>query len=232
MIALLLALDLAGTLKTVKQDGPVALPEQAQQEVVSMLPAPRKGEECPEPAKVSPEAQGLKDRGDGALLVVSVVSCKGGRLFAFSPGAPVRVARLADVAETETLHSLKSLSLRGGKREGDLAIELSATHTVTELRLFARRDPGFGFSDSGTLRDFAALRECAAGNEEGSGWSSYVRSEKDRLAVLRVDGSCGGGPWQASCVLYRAEQDALGRAGVCALPAKLDAKSLKAAGWK
>jgi hypothetical protein len=231
-LALLLAADLAGTLKSVKQDGPVALPEETQKEIVSMLPAPRKGEECPEPSKVLPEAQALKDRGDGALLVVSVVSCKGGRLFAFAPGAPIRIARLGDVSEAETLRSLKALSLGGVRRESDLAIELSAPPTTTELRLFASRATGFGFSDSGTLRDYAAVRECAAGNAEGSGWSSYIRSEKDRLAVLRIDGSCGGGPWQASCVLYRAERDALSRNGVCSLPAKLDAKSLKASGWK
>jgi hypothetical protein len=231
-LALLLAADLAGTIRSVRQDGPVAFPDGAQQEVISMLPAPRKGEECPEPARVSPDAQGLRDRGDGPLLIVSVSTCKGGRLFAFAPGAPLRIARLADVTEGETLRSVRALSIRGGKRENDFALEVSATPTSTELRLFARRDTGFGFSDSGTLREYAAMRECSAGGEEGSGWVSYVRSEKDRLAVLRIDGSCGGGPWQASCVLYRAEQDALSRSGVCLLPGKLDPRSLKASGWK
>jgi hypothetical protein len=231
-LALLLAADLGSTVKSIKQDGPVALSEEAQREIVSLLPASRKGEQCPEPAKVSPEAQGLKDRGDGTLLVVAVASCKGGRLFAISPGSPIRIARLADLSEGETLRSIKALSLAGGRRESDLALELSATHTTTELRLFARRDTGFGFSDSGTLREYAAVRECSQGGEEGSGWNSYLRSEKDRLAVLRIDGSCGSGPWQASCVLYRAERDQLSKSGVCALPQKLEAKSLKASGWK
>ena len=197
-----------------------------------MLPAPRKGEECPEPAKVSPDAQGLKDRGDGPLLIVSVSTCKGGRLYAFAPGAPLRIARLADVTEAETLRSVRALSIRGGKRESDFAVELTATPTTTELRLFASRGTGFGFADSGTLREYAAVRECTAGGEEGSGWTSHIRSEKDRLAVLRIDASCGGGPWQASCMLYRAEQDTLSHAGVCLLPPKLDAKSLKTSGWK
>ena len=112
-LALLLAADLAGTIRSIKQDGPVAFPDEAQQEVISMMPAPRKGEECPEPAKVSPDAQGLKDRGDGPLLVVSVNTCKGGRLYAFSPGSPLRIARLADVTESETLHSVRALASPG-----------------------------------------------------------------------------------------------------------------------
>jgi hypothetical protein len=240
-LALLLAAEAAGAqpgaalqaaLRSVRQDGAVTLSEGAQSDLVALLPPARKGEECPEPAKVATEAAGLKDRGDGAVIVAEVTSCKGGRVFALSTGQPFRVARLLDAGQAEEVRGLKAISLGGGKRENDLALELLATPTTSELRLFSRSPAGFSFADAGTLKEFNALRECATGGEEGSGWSSWVRTEQDHLAVLRVDGTCSGGAWQASCLLYRFDQGTLARSGTCNLPPRLDPKSLKASGWK
>jgi hypothetical protein len=237
-LALLLAAEAAApgaalqaALKAVRQDGKVNLSEAAQAEVAALLPAPRRGEECPEPAKVATEADALKDRGDGAILVAEVTTCRGGRVLALSTGQPPRVARLLD-SQTEEVRGVKALSLGGGKRENDLALELLTSPTTSELRLFRHGDSGFGFTDAGSLKEFNALRECAQGNEEGSGWVSWLRTEGDRLAVLRVDGTCSGGAWQALCTLYKFDQGEMARAGHCNLPAKLDTKALKSSGWK
>jgi len=241
MIALLLLLAaeaaappsaLEAALKSVKQDGPLQLAPAAQQEIVALLPPARKGEECPEAALVATQAEALKDRGDGAIAIVEVTTCKGGRVFAVSTGQPARIARLLDYQQAEEVRSAKALNLGGGNRERDLGLELQASPTLSEMRLFLRSPSGFSFADAGQLKEFAALRECASGADEGSGWISYLRTEKEKLAVLRLDDSCAGGIWQASCLLYRFDQGALTRAGVCGLPPKLDARSLKVAGWK
>jgi hypothetical protein len=141
------------------------------------------------------------------------------------------VARLLD-SQAEEVRGVKALTLGGGKRENDLALELLSTPTTSELRLFRHGASGFAFSESGALKEYSALRECGSSSEEGSGWTSWLRTEQDRLAVLRVDGTCSGGVWQALCVLYRFEQGALVRNGHCNLPPKLDAKALRAGGWK
>ena len=221
---------LSAALRAVQKDGPIALAPEVQADLVALLPAARRGEECPGKAKLSGEAQALKDRGDGAVLVAALDTCKGARVFAFAPGAPTRVARLLD--EAGAVRSLKALNLRGGKHEDDLGLELATSPTSSELRLFNHRGAGFAFSEAGALRDFASVRECAAGTGEGSGWSSFVRVGKAGLEVLRTDASCGGAPWQASCLLWTLEQDALSRSGVCALPARLDARALRASGWR
>jgi hypothetical protein len=181
---------------------------------------------------VAAQPHGLKDRGDGAVLVAQVTSCKGGRIYAFASGLPTRVARLADTSDAESIRSVKALNLTGSKREEDLALELFTAAASTELRLFTRRDTGFAFGEVGALREFASIRECAAGSEEGSGHASTVKTEKGGLEVLRIDARCGGAPWQASCSFWRLERDALARSGVCSLPGRLDAKGLKAAGWR
>ena len=235
LLALLLAAadgsGLQAALKSVRQDGPVQLPADAQADIVALLPPARRGEECPDAAQVTQQAEGLKDRGDGAILVVSVTTCKGGRIFAVSTGQPARVARLLDYQQAMEVRSARALALGGGNKEHDLGLELLDTPTLSEMRLFARSDTGFSFTAAGTLKDFNALRECAQGDEAGS-WGSSVRTEKAKLAVLRVDLACSGGSWQAQCILYRFEKGAMERAGVCPLPPKLDAKSLKLAGWK
>lgn len=223
---------LAAALKAIHQDGPVALPSAAQKDAVAMLPPARKGEECPEPAQVAAQSHGLKDRGDGAVLVAQVTSCKGARIYAFASGLPTRVARLVDTSEAESIRSVKALNLTGSKREEDLALELFTAAASTELRLFTRRDTGFAFGEVGALREFASIRECAAGSEEGSGHASTVKTEKGGLEVLRIDARCGGAPWQASCSFWRLERDSLARSGVCSLPQRLDAKALRAAGWR
>lgn len=222
---------LLAALKAVKQDGKVALSEAAQAEVAALLPPARKGEECGEPARVAAEGDGLKDRGDGALIVAEVTTCKGGRVFALASGQPPRVARLLD-AQTEEVRGVKAISLGGGKRENDLALELLSSPTTSELRFFRHGESGFAFSDAGALKDFNALRECASGGEDASGWNSWLRTEQDHLAVLRVDGTCSGGAWQAICTLYRFDQGALARSGHCRLPPKFDPRALKASGWK
>src|SRR5947208_1928728 len=81
----------------------------------------------------------------------------------------------------------------GGKRENDLALETLTSPTTSELLLFRHGESGFGFTQTGTLKDFNALRECATGGEESAGWSSWVKTEQDHLAVLRVDATCSGG---------------------------------------
>jgi hypothetical protein len=222
---------LQAALKSVKQDGKVTLSEAAQADVVALLPPARKGEECAEAAKVAAEADGLRDRGDGAILVAEVTTCKGGRVFALSTGQPPRVARLLD-SQSEEVRGVKALSFGGGKRENDLALEMLTSPTTSELRLFRHGESGFGYRDAGTLKEFNALRECGSSNDEGSGWNSWLRTERDRLAVLRTDGTCSGGVWQAICVLYRFDQGELARNGHCNLPPKLDAKALRAGGWK
>lgn len=237
MIALLLlaAADPSGlqaALKSVRQDGPVQLQAAAQADIVGLLPPARKGEECPDAAVVAGQAEALKDRGDGAILVVTVSTCKGGRVFAVSTGSPPRVARLLDYQQAQEVRAARALNLGGGTKERDLGLEVLDTPTLSEMRLFLRSDTGFSFTAAGTLKDFNALRECAAGADEPSGWGSSLRAEKEKLAVLRVDLACTGGSWQVSCNLYRFERGALEKAGVCALPAKLDAKSLKLAGWR
>jgi hypothetical protein len=240
-LALLLAADAAApvpyaalqaALKAVKQDGPAQLAAEAQADIVSLLPPARKGEECPDAAQVATQAEGLKDRGDGAMLIAEVTTCKGGRVFAVSTGSPPRMARLLDYQQADSVRSAKALRLGGGNREQDLGVELLDSPTLSEVRLFIRSPSGFSFAAAGTLKDFNALRECASGSDESSGWNSLLRSEKEQLAVLRIDASCAGSAWQASCALYRFDQGQLARGGVCALPLKMDPKSLKVAGWK
>lgn len=221
---------LAVALKSIKQDGKVKLPEAAQADVIALLPPARKGEECPEAATVATEADGLKDRGDGAILVASVTTCKGARVFAISTGQPPRVARLLD--GTAEVSGVKAIALGGGKRENDLALELLVSPTTSELRLYRHGESGFAFSESGSLKDYNALRECSAGTEEGAGWNSYFKTEQEKLAVLRVDHTCSGGAWQAACTLYKFDQGEMNKTGHCNLPPKLDPKSLKASGWK
>jgi hypothetical protein len=223
---------LTAVLRSVKQDGPLKLSPEAQADLVALVPPARRGEECPERAQFAGEAHALKDRGSGAVIVADLDTCKGGRVFAFAPGTPTRVARLLDAGEGTSVRSVKALNLRAGKHEDDLGVELATSPTTSELRLFSHRDTGFAFSESGELRDFASTRECASAGDEGGGWSSFVRVEKAGLQLLRTDASCGGAPWQASCQLFRLEQDALSRSGVCALPMKLDPKSLRASGWR
>lgn len=234
LLALLLAAETPGlqaAFKSIKADGKITLSDAAQQEVVSMLPPPRKGEECPEPAKVAAEADALKDRGDGPIVVVEITTCRGGRVLALSTGQPPRIARLLD-AQSEEIRAVKAMSLGGGKKENDLGLELLSSPTVSELMLFMHGDSGFSFSPAGVLKDFNGMRECATGGEDSSGWSSWVKTEQDHLAVVRVDGTCSGGAWQASCHLYRFDQGELARSGNCNLPPKFDPKALKAAGWK
>ncbi|MGZ6143533.1 MAG: hypothetical protein ACXWLM_09345, partial [Myxococcales bacterium] len=222
---------LQAALKSVKADGKIALSEAAQADVVALLPPARKGEECGEPAKVAAEADALKDRGDGAIVVAEVTTCKGGRVFALSTGQPPRVARLLD-SQSEEVRAVKALSLGGGKRDSDLGVEVLTAATTSELLLFTHSESGFGYKLAGALKDFNALRECATGGEDSAGWVSWVKPEQDHLAVLRVDGTCSGGAWQASCHLFRFDQGELARSGTCNLPPRFDAKSLKASGWK
>jgi hypothetical protein len=232
LLALLIAAEPAAGLeqafKSVRADGKITLSEAAQAEVVSLLP---KAEECGEPARVAAEADALKDRGNGPIVVVEITTCRGGRVLALSTGQPPRVARLLD-AQSEEVRSVKALSLGGGRREDDLGVELLATPTTSEMLLFLHGDSGFSFALAGTLKDFNALRECAAGSQETSGWSSWLKTEQDHLAVLRVDGTCPGGAWQASCQTYRFDRGSLARSGTCNLPPRLEARALKASGWK
>jgi hypothetical protein len=219
-------------LKGLKADAAVKLDAALQAELVALLPGARPGEECPEAAKVPEEAAGLKERGDGALLIAQIDNCKGSAVFAFSPGVPVRVSRLLDLEQGEALQSAHALNLSGKKREEDLALVILAPPHRSSLRLLARRDAAFAFRETGAVREFAEVGDCSAGGEVPAGFGGYLKTDKAQLLVLRVDASCGAGPWAARCERWNLAGGALEHAGVCALPAKLDAKSLRAAGWK
>lgn len=222
---------LQAALRAVRQDGAVALSAAARADLLALLPAGPREDACPEAPQAAAGAFALRDRGDGALLVAQVTTCRGGRVFAVSTGEPPRIARLLD-AQAQEVRSVRALNLGGGTRERDLGVELAASQVSSELRLFQRSETGFSFNAAGALKDFNALRECAAAGDEESGWSSWLRSEEDRLAVLRLDGTCAGGVWQASCVVYEVAQGNLTRTGRCRLPAKLEARALRGSGWR
>jgi hypothetical protein len=219
-------------LKGLKGDGPVKLDAALQAELAALLPGSRPGEECAEPAKVQAEAAGLRERGDGALLLVQVDTCKGSTVFAFSPGVPVRVSRLLDLETGEGLQAAHALNLSGKKREDDVALVALVPPHRSSLRLFVRREAAFAYREAGVVPEFAEVGDCSAGGEVAAGFAGYLKTEKAQLLVLRVDASCGAGPWAARCERWNLSGGGLEHAGVCSLPPKLDAKSLRAAGWK
>ena len=226
--------ELNKLLRGVKVDGSVVLPEPVQRELVALLPAARKGEECAEPATASAEAHALKDRGDGAVLFARIVSCKGAYVFAYSSGAPPRVARLLNLdADTQTVRAAFALNLAGGRREGDVALTIFTAPNSSTLRLYLRRPEGFVYSEAGVLPDYALESDCEGHAGEGSGWASFVKTDaRSRLQVLRVDESCAGGPWQASCKLFALDRGALSRSGVCVLHQRMEPKALRSQGWR
>ena len=220
-------------IKGIKADGRVKIAEPALAELSSLMPGGRRGEECAEGALVRPEAAGLKDRGDGGLLVAQVTTCKGGVVMAFAPGTPMRVARLLDLGEGEGLSGADLLNLSGKKREEDVGLALSVQPHRVELHLLQRRDGAFAYAALGTIKEFGEIGDCSAGGDVAAGFSGAVKVDpKGRLQVLRVDASCGAGPWAARCDLWLASRNGVEHAGVCALPPKLDSKTLHAAGWK
>jgi len=217
-------------LKGIRADGPLKLADAVQADLFALLPSARRGEECPSPATVSPDAIALKDRGDGALLVAQLTNCQGSFVMVYSPGVVQRAARLFDLEEGQTLADAHALNLRGTKREDDLAVLIHVGLVRDELRLILRRD-GFTFADGGTLKEFGERGDCSAGGDVTGGFSSFLKLDSaGRLVVLRVDTACSGGSWQAKCELWSVESG-LSQAGVCGLPPKLDAKSLHATGW-
>lgn len=220
-------------LRGIRADGPVTLPEAAQADLLALVPV-RRGDECAEPPKVTPAAVGLKDRGDGATLLVRVATCQASSLFALSPGVLLRVARLLDLDDAaQGLLGAVPLNLGGGKHEDDLAVDLSVAPHGQEVRVFQRRDDGFAFAQAGRFRETAMESECQPGSDEAGAWASYLKTDaQHRLMLLRVDNACSGAPSAASCQLWKAEKGELARVGVCALPPRLDAKSLRAGGWK
>jgi hypothetical protein len=87
-------------------------------------------------------------------------------------------------------------------------------------------------SEAESVRSVKALNLTGSKREEGSGHALTVKTGKGGLEVLRIDARCGGAPWQASCSFWRLERDSLARSGVCSLPQRLDARALRAAGWR
>jgi hypothetical protein len=226
-------------LKGIHADGPLTLSDGVKADLIALLPSARRGEECPTPAAGASEASGIASRGDGAMLVAQVTSCQGSFLMIYSPGVRIRASRLLDLEEGQTLADAHLLNLRGAKREDDLAITLHVGLTREETRLFLRRGDGFAFGASGTLPSFGEKGDCAGGGDVTGGFASFLKVDaKGRLEVLRVDTECvGGTPWQARCDLWTIDagattQAGVTQAGVCALPAKLDAKSLRSSGWR
>ena len=194
-------------LRSLKADGPLKLPEPALAEVAALLPGSGRGEEC--------------------------------AVMALSPGLPMRVSRLLDLEGGESLSGAYALNLSGNRREDDLGVALSVQPHRSELRLLARRAGAFAFSGLGAIRELGEQGDCSAGGEVAAGFTSFLKVDsKGRLEVLRVDASCGAGPWAARCALWSATRAAVEplehneHIGVCALPSRLDAKSLRAAGWK
>ena len=220
-------------LKGIKADGPLKLAEPALAELSALMPGGRRGEECAEGALVRPEASGLKDRGDGALLVAQVTTCKGGVVMAFAPGTPMRAARLLDLGDGEGLSGADTLNLSAKKSEEDVGLSLSVQPHRVELHLLARRDGAFAFTELGTIKEFGEAGDCSAGGDVAAGFAGFLKVDaKSRLQVLRVDASCGAGPWAARCDLWLASRGGVEHGGVCALPPKLDSKALRVAGWK
>lgn len=218
-------------LKAIHADGPVKLSETVQADVFALLPSARRGEECPSPASVSPEAIGLRDRGDGSILVAQLTNCQGPFVMAYSPGIVPKASRLFDLSEGESLVNAHALNLRGTKRDDDLAIVVHVGLVREELRFFLHRD-GFTFAPGGVLKDFGERGDCSAGGDVTGGFASFIRVDAaGRLVVLRVDAACGGGAWQAKCELWSVE-NGVTQAGICSLPGKLDAKSLRSSGWR
>ncbi|MBS2023028.1 MAG: hypothetical protein JST92_11495 [Deltaproteobacteria bacterium] len=226
-------LQLDKVLKAIKADAQITLNEAAQADVLNLMPL-RRGDDCAEAAKVTPVAFGLRDRGDGPTLVVRMQSCKGATLLAFSTGILLKVARLLDLDDDSVaLQAVHLLNLRGGKHEEDLAVQLSVAPHGSELRVFLRRGDGFAFTEAGRIKDVAMEGECQQGSDDPSGWASFVKTDaKSRLMIVRVDLVCGGQPSAASCTLWGAQKGDLSTVGVCPLPPKLDAKSLRASGWR
>jgi len=220
-------------LKGIHGDGPIKLSDTVQADLLALLPAARRGEECPTAATASPDAIAIKDRGDGAVIVAQIVNCQGSFVMAYSTGVVLRASRLLNLEEGQTLADAHPLNLRGTHREDDLAIALHSGLTRDELHLLLRRGEGFTFVDTGTLKEFGEKGDCSAGGEVTGGYSSFLRVDaKSRLEVLRVDTSCAGGnAWMARCELWTIEGGPA-QNGVCALPAKLDAKSLRGSGWR
>jgi hypothetical protein len=224
---------LAALLKSVRADGPVSLNAAAQADVIALLPAPPRGQECQTAPKAIERGFGLRDRGDGAVLVAEIENCTGHHVFAFGTGAPPRVALLFDMEEGQAVENVFALNLRGGKRDTEIGAVVHAPPNVSDLHVFGfRGDSGFAFTRVGALSEYGSVGDCA-NHPDPAGWSSYVRVvQPGKLAVLRVDNGCVVGAWQASCVVYEAAEGGLKRATICGLPKSLDRKALVASGWK
>ena len=218
----------------IDKDGALDLSEAVRKELVAALPPPGRGEKCEEPAKAHESAVVLKDRGDGALLVATLSSCRGESVYAFAPGSPLRVARLFDNEDGVRLLGALSLPLRGGTGAGELGLVL-ASHAHNELRFFVKRsERGFAFGPSGTLPGYSLPAQCeGSGPDHAGGFVSLLRvNEARRLLRLRLDSRCGGGLSAARCEVWLLEAGALERHGSCALPAKLEEADLRKAGWR
>ena len=218
----------------VVEDGPLELNDAVRDQIIKILPAAGRGQQCEKPGEVEKAAVAVKDRGHGALLVVLVQSCNGEVAYAFGPGTPVRVAKLYDSEDGRKLVSAVSLALRGGDNSAE-EIGLVLSGPTNELRLFVRRsERGFAFAPSGTLPDFAFASHCDDGDQDHvAGYQSMLRvGETRRLQRLRLEQRCGGGYSSLRCEIWNLDQGVLTRRGSCALPVKLDEAELRKAGWK
>jgi hypothetical protein len=219
---------------SVKQDGPATLPEAVRLELVKLLPAPGRGQQCEKAAEVKGDAVALKDRGDGALLIAVLSSCHGETAFAFGPGTPVRVAKLFENEDDRKLVTAVALPLRGGRGARE-EIGLVLAGTTSELRFFVRRsESGFSFAPSGSLPDFSFKTQCDEGDQDHvSGHRSLLRvADARRLWRLRLEQRCGGGLSSVRCEVWHLDQGQLEQRGACALPVKLEEAELRKAGWQ
>ncbi len=226
------ALDLL--FASVTKDGAQELSEAARKQLIKVLPAQGRGQQCEKPAEVQETAAAIKDRGDGALVVAILSTCNGEVAYAFAPGTPVRIAKLFDVDEGRRLVDALSMNLRGGTGAEELGVVLSHAQG-SELRFFARRaERGFAFAAAGTLPGFSSTQQCDESDKDHlAGWQSLLRVQEVRsLYRLRLDARCGGGLASVRCEVWHLDQGQLEKRGVCALPATFETEELRKAGWR
>jgi len=220
--------------KGIEKDGPVELSEAVRKELIAHVPAGGR-EKCEKAGEALESGIAIRDRGDGAVLVAMLHTCRGEAAYAFSHGLPLRVARLFDNEDNKRLVDGLALPLRGaGGKAEEIGLVLGGAQT-NELRFFTRRsDQGFTFAPSGVIAEFSFQGACDDQDaDHAAGFHSFLRvAEARKLLRLRLDSRCGGGLSSAACEVWHLSSGELEKRGACALPDKLDEAALRASGWR